>query len=98
MSLQKIFVDNLKYYRSRQQISQAKLAEICGLSSGMIGKIESFTASPSFSTIEKISHALGIDPSLLFIDRSRPEQYKAGLYDDVVNDLRNILKTYGEEK
>lgn len=97
MSLQKIFIENVKYYRLKKNLSQAKLAEKCNLSSGMIGKIESYSTNPSFKTIEKISKALHIEPHMLFLDRSNPEKYKESLYDDFVKDIKHVLQVYEDD-
>lgn len=63
---QKIFVNNLKYYRKINSISQQKLAELCNVSVGTIGNIESYITKPSFDLIINISKQLNITPDLLF--------------------------------
>ena len=98
MDLQHIFVENLKHYRSKRGVSQAKLAELCDLSSGMIGKIEAHLTSPSLQTIERISIALEIDPFLLMIDRSSAGGYQQRVIEDMVSDIRVVLETYQKKQ
>lgn len=61
------FIQNLKFYRSEKKVSQAKLAELCNCSYGMIGAIESGRAKPSFDMILSISSALNVHPADLFL-------------------------------
>ncbi|MDI6602007.1 MAG: helix-turn-helix transcriptional regulator [Thermoanaerobacteraceae bacterium] len=58
--------ENLKKIRKTKNISQQKLAELSGLSFSMVSKLESGEQSnPTLETIEKISFALGVEPSVL---------------------------------
>lgn len=63
---QKCFIENLKYYRKLKRVSQAQLAEMCDVSNGTIGNIESGITKPSFDLILQLSVALGIKPENLF--------------------------------
>ncbi len=99
MEIQRIFVDNVKYYRDKKGLSQAKLAELCRLSNGMIGKIESFSASPSLKTIGRICNALEVNPEQLFRDRSDPASYHDPFMEEFASEIRQVLSQYtGEEK
>ncbi len=52
----------LRYHRTRQRMSQQRLAEKAGLSIGQVSRIETGKiAAPHFSTIEKLAGALGIE-------------------------------------
>lgn len=61
------FILNLKYYRKQNNLSQAKLAELCGCSTSTIGCIESRKQLPSFDLLFKIASVLHINPADLFI-------------------------------
>ena len=61
------FIQNLKFYRAQKNISQARLAELCDCSYGMIGAIEAGRSKPSFDMILAISSALKIHPADLFL-------------------------------
>ena len=61
------FVENLKYYRKLNNISQVTLAEYCDCAIGTIGCIESGHTLPSFNLIDRIAAALKIHPADLFL-------------------------------
>lgn len=54
--------DVVRYHRSKQRMSQQRLAEKAGLSVGQVSRIENNKIdSPHFPTIEKLAEALGLD-------------------------------------
>jgi transcriptional regulator with XRE-family HTH domain len=71
MTLQEIFILNLKKFRRTRGISQMALADLCDTSGNYIGEIEMGRRIPSFEKIEKIAHALQIDPYLLFVESDK---------------------------
>ena len=73
MTLQQIFITNLKKYRKQQGISQMGLSEMCDTTSNYIGQIEMGRRIPSFEKIERIAAALNIPPSLFFIEENPDE-------------------------
>ena len=66
MTVQELFITNLKAYRKLRDISQMQLAELCGSSTGYIGEIESGKRFPSVKMIERIAIALEIESWHLF--------------------------------
>jgi transcriptional regulator with XRE-family HTH domain len=74
MTLQKIFILNLKKYRKMRGISQMTLAELCDTSGNYIGQIETGRRIPSFEKIEKIADALHIETYRLFMRDSNKEE------------------------
>ena len=66
MTLQQIFIKNLKEKRKEHGISQMKLSEMCDSTSNYIGQIEMGRRIPSFEKIEKIAAAFGIASYELF--------------------------------
>ena len=60
------FIQNMKYYRRRAELSQAQLAEYCGVSNGTIGNIECGVTKPSFDLIFAIAKALSVQAADLF--------------------------------
>ncbi|WP_407428635.1 helix-turn-helix domain-containing protein [Treponema sp.] len=54
---QENFVENMKFYRKKTGLSQAKLAEMCNVSNGTIGNIECGVTKPSFDLIFSIAQA-----------------------------------------
>jgi len=57
---------NLKGFRKSRNISQEKLAEICGTELNYIAEIEKGKKFPSLDMIEKIAAALEIESYYLF--------------------------------
>ena len=55
-------------------ITVADLAEGCGLSVGMLSKIENGLTSPSLTTLQSLAHALGVPVTYLMrkIEEERP--------------------------
>lgn len=68
MNLRSIFIKNLKSFRKEKELSQMKLAELCGTSTSYIGEIEIGKKFPSIEMIEQIAAALHIKPYCLFTD------------------------------
>jgi transcriptional regulator with XRE-family HTH domain len=66
MTVQELFIANLKSYRKIKKISQLKLAELCDSSQTYIAEIEVGKKFPSIEMIEKIASAFDIESYLLF--------------------------------
>lgn len=66
MTIQELFIVNLKAYRKLRRISQSQLAGLCDSSTGYIGEIESGKRFPSVNMIERIAAALKIESWRLF--------------------------------
>ena len=66
MTIQELFIVNLRAYRKLRGISQMQLAELCDSSSGYIGEIEVGKFFPSVKMIERIAAALQIESWHLF--------------------------------
>ena len=66
MTIQELFIANLKAYRKLRGISQMQLAALCDSSTGYIGEIETGRCFPSVNMIEKIAASLEIDSWQLF--------------------------------
>jgi len=57
--------ENLRYYRTRQFMTQQELAQKSGLSLGQVNRIEQGNNSPHFATIESLARALDVPPEEL---------------------------------
>jgi len=66
LTIQELFIANLKAYRKLRRVSQTQLAGLCNSSSGYIGEIETGKRFPSVSMIERIANALKIESWNLF--------------------------------
>jgi len=73
LTIQELFIINLKAYRKRRGISQMQLADLCDSSTGYIGEIETGKRFPSVNMIEKIAEALEIESWNLF--KNEPVNY-----------------------
>jgi transcriptional regulator with XRE-family HTH domain len=73
MTLQQIFIGNLKKFRKKRKLSQMTLADLCDTSGNYIGEIEMGRRIPSFEKIEKIAAALGVSSYQLFITETTDE-------------------------
>ena len=67
MDLRSVFIANLKKYRKERNLSQLKLAELCGTSTSYIGEIEIGKKFPSVEMIQRFSEAINIQPHMLFM-------------------------------
>lgn len=92
-----ILRENIKFYRNKKSISQAKLAEFCDCSNGMIGLIESGKAKPSLDMILKIAASLDINPADLFLRGASisAEKIKSELETSFLKNLQNIINNFG---
>ena len=52
--------DNIRMYRERKKLSQAELAEYCGVTSSMVSQYESNGKIPNFILGMKIAKFLGV--------------------------------------
>ena len=67
MDIVKVFGSNVKKYRIKANISQEKLAELCGLHRTYISAVECFRRSIALENIQRIADALNIESYKLFL-------------------------------
>lgn len=65
--IRKYFGNNLKRFRKLKGLSQEKFAEMIGVDTSTLSKIECCKNYPNRSTIEKIVDVLNIPPYLLYV-------------------------------
>lgn len=63
----------VKRLRIQNRLTQQQVADTCGLSKGMISKIESGKVMPAIATLSRIAHALNVKVSLLMEEGSTQE-------------------------
>ena len=63
MDIRSILSNNIKKYREVNQLSQEKLAELCGLHRTYISDIERCERNVSIDNIGKIASALNVSPA-----------------------------------
>lgn len=101
-SLQIVFGENVRKYRTKLKYTQAQLSELIDVSPSFVGYIENGKAYPSFKTIELLAIALKVHPGKLFDDTlttgndSDVSVYNPGVA-RVVHDLGLIIEKYKAE-
>lgn len=90
-SYQAEFIRNLKFYRKQAGLSQADLAEMCGVSNGTIGNIECGTTKPSFDLILAIADALKIPPSELFKSSESAQNFMGNQFEIMKESLNSAM-------
>ena len=89
--LRKVLAFNMKLYRKRLNLSQAKLAEMINVSDNHITLIETGRRFPSIKMLEKLADALGIDILELFSKKRINLTNKKNLRNAILADINNIL-------
>lgn len=65
-SVHNLAVDHLKRIRKARGLSQVDLADMVGVTQGLISKIENGDGNPTLDTLLRISRALKVSPAVLF--------------------------------
>ena len=79
MTLQQVFMANMKKHRKQLGFTQEKLAEMCNTDPCYIRQIEIGRRFPSIRYIENIAKALNIAPYWLFFDETDTENDKLAI-------------------
>ena len=86
--------NNVKYYRSRLNLSQQELAEKCEVSTTYIGDIELGRKYPSLRTLIKVATVFDIPVHMLLIDS---ENYRNQAVELFSRDLGKSISTVIED-
>ena len=89
--IRKRFSENLKHLRSRSGLSQLDLAGKAGLTHNFINDLENGKKWFSPETMAKLSNALGVDPSQLWIPREHPDSEELLLRNAYMEDVNHSL-------
>lgn len=73
MGIQETFARNMRSYRRQADLTQEKLAELCGFHRTYIGGIEQKRINVSLKNIAKIADAMDLDPALLLMNPDSQE-------------------------
>lgn len=68
MDIVRVFVHNLKKYRTQKGVSQEEFAEMCGMHRTYISAIECCRRSISLENVQRIADALEIDTYKMFVE------------------------------
>jgi transcriptional regulator with XRE-family HTH domain len=91
--LRHILATNIRIYRNLLGISQAKLAEIANIAPGYVAMIELEKSFPSDEVLERIAHALKIDPTELFSKTCYPVEEARTLHRSILEGIDQVVKT-----
>ncbi|NLK45332.1 MAG: helix-turn-helix transcriptional regulator [Treponema sp.] len=103
MTLQELFVRNLKYYRKQKKLTQNELTLAIDMGYNYINGVEQQKYFPQPDVIEKIARVLEIKPVLLFaenpieqklrdIDGQFSDELVEKLYSRIKNSIRHEIK------
>jgi transcriptional regulator with XRE-family HTH domain len=90
-NLRNILANNLKDYRRKSGVSQAKLAEKAGISTQYIAMIELSRQFPTPEVLDRIAAALGIETYQLFAVSPSPESAMERLHDTLTRNLERVV-------
>lgn len=83
MTTQEIFINNLKFYRKHEKLTQAQLATFIDKSFNYINGVECGVSFPPPDVIDKIAEVLKIKPIQLFDEN--------GCSKNIINNKREIF-------
>jgi transcriptional regulator with XRE-family HTH domain len=89
--LRKVLALNMKYYRKKQGISQAKLAEEADITENYIAMIETGKRFPTVTIIERIAKALQRDTVEFFSVKQDDPLRKKTIKTKILTDIEAIL-------
>jgi transcriptional regulator with XRE-family HTH domain len=89
---QRIFIDNLRFWRKKRKISQQKLSEIVNISPNYLNAIENGKNFPSPEVIQNISEALEVLPYQLFLEYPIEEKTAYPVVFDLLTVKQRIIK------
>lgn len=96
MTLQEVFINNLKYFRKQKKMTQNDLTLALDKGYNYINGIEQGKSFPQIDVIEQIAEILEISPAALFDENScttnviKSDQTK--VVEEIVEKLHKLLK------
>ena len=66
--IHKLFIQNLRFFRSQRQISQIQLSEMVNISPNYLNAVENGKNFPSLEVLQRIIDVLDILPHQLFLE------------------------------
>lgn len=91
LSLQELFINNLKFYRKKCGLSQELLSEKLNKGTNYINKIESHASFPTIQVIEEIAQILNIKAAQLFEEDTTPHNIITNDRDKFIADVTETL-------
>ena len=91
MGVRKIFKENLKYWRTKANLTQEQLSEKIGYGGGYISEIESRNIFPKPETIDAIAKVLNIKPYQLFEEQGCPQNIISFNKEEFIKEITSEL-------
>lgn len=93
-NLRHILAINIRNHRNLLGYSQVKLAEIANIAPAYLAMIELEKNFPSDKVLERIAHALKIDPAELFSKTCFPVESVRTLHKSVLEDIEQVVRAH----
>lgn len=109
MHLREIFSNNIKFYRTKNKMSQQELAEKCETATNYISEIETGRKFPSIEMIEKLATVLEVpawaflyistqetenkNPVVVLSDKLTTEK-KEEMISEIYSEIQKIISKY----
>lgn len=109
MHLREIFSNNIKFYRTKNKMSQQELAERCETATNYISEIETGRKFPSIEMIEKLATVLEVpawaflyistqenenkNPVVVLSDKLTTEK-KEEMISEIYSEIQKIISKY----
>jgi len=90
---QKLFIENLRFWRKKRGISQLKLSELVNISPNYLNAVENGKNFPSPEVIQNISDILDVMPYQLFLEYPTED----AAVDTVISDLMLVKQRFIKE-
>jgi transcriptional regulator with XRE-family HTH domain len=93
---QKLFVENLRFWRKKKGISQLKLSEMVNISPNYLNAVENGKNFPSPEVIQHISDILELMPYQLFLEHPAEEAAVGAVISDLIVIKQRLTKEINE--
>jgi transcriptional regulator with XRE-family HTH domain len=100
-NFQRIFIENLRFWRKKRKISQLKLSEIVNISPNYLNAVENGKNFPSPEVIQSISDVLEVLPYQFFLEHPAEDTSVNMLVSDLlvvkqrlIKEINDILQKY----
>jgi transcriptional regulator with XRE-family HTH domain len=93
---QKLFIENLRFWRKKRGISQLKLSEMVNVSPNYLNAVENGKNFPSPEVIQHISDILELMPYQLFLEQPTEETPNNTAINDLMIKKQRFIKELGE--
>ena len=89
---QKLFIENLRFWRKKRGISQLKLSEMVNISPNYLNAVENGKNFPSPEIIQHISDILELMPYQLFLEHPVEEAAAGMVISDLIVIKQRLIK------